>query len=185
MFMKSGSRVGNRAFAAIIVLLLGPPMVGAADGVDDPMARLLGREITIESSSLGDVFPVGGKLAFVYDDKEQVVRACTRQASGQDKPWRSDLAKPCGITLAFKKGTRYCTLEDVKTGDAETLASCHRLRSEELALKATDATVSEVHDLLVFLLKSDVGKPVIAILVDSPSRVTTGGIIVGCCSGPH
>jgi hypothetical protein len=80
--------------------------------------------------------------------------------------------------LTFTKGTRYCTVDDVKTGDAELLSTCHRMRSKEIALQQS-AQGTEVHDLVVFLVRSEPGKPVIAILVDSPSRVTGGTVIVG------
>ena len=32
------------------------------------------------------------------------------------------------------RGQRYCTLEDVKAGNAEVLAACHRLRSQDVAM---------------------------------------------------
>ena len=127
----------------------------------------------------GEDFPIGGKIAFVFDDKEKVVRICTRQGTGQDKPWRSDLAEPCGVTLTFTRGTRYCSVEDVKTGDGEVLSTCHRMRSKEIALQPEAAQGVELHDLVVFLVQSEAGKPVIAILVDSPSRVTGGTVIIG------
>ncbi len=182
MFRKIGWGAKKRAYAVGIALLFGATLVGAANGVDDALAGWLGQEITIKSSSHGDDFPIGGKIAFVFDDKERVVRICTRQGTGQDKPWRSDLAEPCGVTLTFTRGARYCTVEDVKTGDAEVLSTCHRMRSKEIALQPESAQGVELHDLVVFLVQSEAGKPVIAILVDSPSRVTGGTVIIG---GPH
>ena len=32
-----------------------------------------------------------------------------------------DFATPCGVTMSFTRGTRYCTVDDVKTGNAEVL----------------------------------------------------------------
>jgi len=174
--LVSGAR--KCACAAGAALLLGASLASAADGVEDAMAKWLGREITVETSSLGEDFPVGGKLTLTYDEDDKVVRVCTRQAEGQEKPWRSELAVPCGVKLTFKQGTHYCSVEDLKTGDAETLASCHRLRSEEIPLKPANAPVAEMHDLLVFLVKGNAGKPVVAILIDSPSRVTSGVVVI-------
>jgi hypothetical protein len=180
MYSKLVSGARKCACAAGAALLLGASLAVAADGADDAMANWLGREITINTTSLGEDFPAGGKLTLTYDDEKNVVRLCTRQPTDQVKPWRNDLAQSCGVTLTFKKGTRYCSVEDLKTDDAETLVNCHRLRSEEITLKPANAQ-AETHDLLVFLVKSEPGKPVIAILVDSPSRVTSGGapIIIG------
>ena len=179
MFNKTNRSARKCAYAAGAALLLGATFVAAADGVDNAMAGWLGREITIRSSSFADDFPVGGKITFVYDQTEHVVRACTRQAAEQDKPWRSDLAVPCDVTLTFTRGSRYCSLQEIKAGNAEVLASCHRMRSREIALQPNAKDAAELHDVLVFLVQSEADKPVIAILVDSPSRVTTGGIIVG------
>jgi hypothetical protein len=179
MFRKFGLGAAKRAYAAGAALLLGATLVGAAENVDDAMAGWLGREITVKSSTIGDDFPVGGKLTFIYDESEQVVRVCTRQGATQRKPWRSDLSVPCGVTLSFKRGTRYCTLDDVMAGNGEVLSTCHRMRSKEIALQPANADGVELHDLIVFLVQGERGKPVIAILVDSPSRVTSGGIVVG------
>lgn len=178
MYGKTTSRDKKRAFAVGAALLLGASLASAADSVDNELSGWLGREITVKSSTIADDFPIGGKLTFVFDDAEKVVRVCTRQSTAE-KPWRSELAEPCGVTLTFTRGTRYCTVEEVKAGDAETLATCHRMRSREIALQPAAAKSAELHDLLVFLVKSEVGKPVIAILVDSPSRVTGGGVVVG------
>ena len=51
---------------------------GGAGGVDDALAGWLGKEFTIDSSNLNDHIPVGGKLTFIYDSDENVVRVCTR-----------------------------------------------------------------------------------------------------------
>jgi hypothetical protein len=91
-----------------------------------------------------------------------------------------DLAGGCNVALLFTQGTRYCTLEDVKAGDGEVLSQCHRLRSREVALKpAATKGMVELKDLLVFLLPGAKGKNSIAILVDTPARVTGDGVIVG------
>lgn len=114
--------------------------------------KWLDREISVSDA---------GKLTLVRDAASDTVRACTTSVG--------ELADGCDVTLTYTAGERFCTLEDVKAGDGETLASCHRLRSSESASK----------DLIVFLLSHEKGEDAIAILVDSPSRVTEGGIIVG------
>ena len=53
-------------------------------------------------------------------------------------PWRMDFATPCSVTLTFTRGTRYCTVEDVKAGNAEVLSSCHRLRSRDVAMRPVE-----------------------------------------------
>lgn len=179
MFRKFRWGARKRAYAMGAALLLGATLVGAADGVDNAMASWLGREITINSSTIGDDIPVGGKLTFIYDASDQVVRVCTRQSAAQRRPWRSDLAVPCSVTLTFTRGTRYCTVEDVKAGDGEVLSACHRMRSKEIALQPESAQGVELHDLIVFLVQGENGKRTIAILVDSPSRVTANGVAVG------
>jgi hypothetical protein len=180
MFRKSGFGARERAFAALAALLFGATMVGAANGVDDALAGWLGREITIEKSTIADDIPVGGKLTFIYDASDDVVRVCTRQVTSQRRPWRSDLASPCNVTLRFTRGTRYCTLEDVKAGNAEVLSSCHRLRSREVALKPSSPRGDvELQDLLVFLVEGANNKHVISILVDTPARVTSTGLAEG------
>jgi hypothetical protein len=123
--------------------------------------------------------PTGGKLTFVFDSEDNVVRICTRNTSRQRSAWSMDFATPCGVTMLFTRGTRYCTLEDVKTGDAEVLSTCHRLRSRDIAMlpPKLKGTV-ELNDMIAFLIKGDGGKPVMSILVDSPARVTDGGTIV-------
>lgn len=151
-----------------------------AGDVNQIYAGWLGREITIQTSPINDQIPVGGKLTFIYDSGDDVVRICTRNAPGQRGPWRMDLAGGCNVALLFTQGTRYCTLEDVKAGDGEVLSQCHRLRSREVALKpAATKGMVELKDLLVFLLPGAKGKNSIAILVDTPARVTGDGVIVG------
>jgi hypothetical protein len=151
-----------------------------AGDVDTTYAPWLGREITITSSPINDQIPVGGKLTFIYDSDDEVVRICTRTAPGQRGPWRMDLAGGCNVALNFTRGTRFCTLEDVKAGDGEVLSSCHRLRTREVALEPSATTdVVELKDMIVFLLPGQRGRNSIAILVDSPSRVTGDGVVVG------
>ena len=56
------------------------------------------------------------------------------------------------------------------------LSSCHRLRTRDVAMRPAKAKGAvELNDMVVFLVQSENGKPVMAILVDSPSRVTGGG----------
>jgi hypothetical protein len=155
-------------------------LLAMAGEIASTYAAWLGREITITSSPINDQIPVGGKLTFIYDPEDDVVRICTRTAPGQRGPWRMDLASGCNVALLFTKGTRYCTLEDVKAGDGEVLSQCHRLRSREVALKPSAARDEvELKDMIVFLLPGERSKNSIAILVDSPSRVTGSGVIVG------
>jgi hypothetical protein len=180
MFRQLVSGARRRGVAVGAALLIGAAtLVGAADGVDDALAGWLGREITIESSSIDDQIPVGGKLTFIYDSTDEVVRVCTRQVAAQRKPWRSDFASPCNVTLTFTRGTRYCTLEDVKAGNGEVLSQCHRMRSREVALTAATAKGLELHDVIVFLHEAPNNKHVISILVDTPARVTGSGLGVG------
>ena len=179
MFRQAGLIARRRGFALGASLLLGATMVVAANGVDETLMGWLGREMTIESSTIENEIPVGGKLTFIYDSADDVVRVCTRQVAVQRKPWRSDLAVPCGVTLRFTRGTRYCTLEDVKAGNAEVLSSCHRLRSREVALSPSTARGLELNDMIVFLVQGDNDKHVISILVDSPARVTGSGMATG------
>jgi hypothetical protein len=152
-----------------------------AGDVNQAYSGWLGREITITSSPVNDQVPVGGKLTFIYDSGDEVVRICTRTAPDQRGPWRMDLAGGCNVSLLFTQGTRYCTIEDVKAGDGEVLSQCHRLRSREVALKPSASKNGvELKDLLVFLLQKDAsGEHKIAILIDTPSRVTDGGVIIG------
>ena len=83
------------------------------------------------------------------------------------------------VALTFTQGTRYCTFDDVKAGNAEVLASCHRLRSRDFAMRPSKVKGAvELNDMIAFLVKGDGGKPVMSILVDSPARVTESGVIV-------
>jgi hypothetical protein len=69
----------------------------------------------------------------------------------------------------------------VKAGDGEVLSQCHRLRSREVALQqAPSSNLIELKDMIVFFIPGATrGKYAIAILVDSPARVTEGGVIFG------
>jgi len=53
------------------------------------------------------------------------------------------------------------------------------MRSKEVALKPATPDGAELNDLLVFLVQGQNGKHQISILVDTPSRVTSGGGAVG------
>jgi hypothetical protein len=156
---------------------------GAATAADPnpAVAPWLGKEITITSSSLSDHVPAGAKLTLVYDAEDDVVRVCTRSIPTKRAVWRMDFAVPCLVALNVVPGERYCSADDVNTGDAEILATCHRLRSHDVALHpaATKGAV-ELHDVIVFLLQPVPGQGhSIAILLDSPSRVTHAGHIIG------
>lgn len=161
-------------------LLLGAVLAWAGE-VDSALSGWLGREITIETSTFSDKIPIGGKLTFVYDSSDDVVRVCTRNGPNQRGLWRMDMAAGCNATLTFTRGTRYCSFEDVKAGDGEVLSQCHRLRSRDVALKPAKAkgAAIELQDMIVFLVPAEQGKHGIAILVDSPSRVTDNGSATG------
>ena len=119
------------------------------------LAGWLGKEFTVESSTLNDHMPTGGKLTFVFDSDENVVRICTRNSSKQREPWRMDFATPCGVTMSFTRGTRYCTFDDVKTGNAEVLSSCHRLRSRDIAMRPSKVKGTvELNDMIAFLVQA-------------------------------
>jgi len=179
MYRKSSWRAAKRGFSMLAAVMLGAAVAAPSTGIDDALAGWLGKEMTIQSSTLADQIPVGGKLTFIYDSSDNVVRVCTRQVAAQRTPWRSDLAVPCGVTLTFTRGTRYCTIDDVKTGNAEVLSSCHRLRSREVALQPSTTKGLELNDMIIFLVEGQNSKHLISILVDSPARVTTSGSAVG------
>jgi hypothetical protein len=152
----------------------------SADGPAKPLEGWLGREFTLDSSTVDDHMPVGGKLTFVFDSSDNVVRVCTRTVATQRGPWRMDFAVPCGVTLTFTAGQRYCTAEDVKAGNAEVLSACHRLRTRDVAMRPSRVRGAvELNDMIVFLVEAPAGKHAIWILVDSPARVTDGGILSG------
>ncbi len=81
--------------------------------------------------------------------------------------------------MLFTRGTRYCTLEDVKTGNAEVLSSCHRLRTRDVAMRPSRVKGAvELNDMIAFLVQGENGKRTMSILVDSPARVTDDGSVV-------
>jgi hypothetical protein len=170
----------RRMGALAAALLLGATIAAAADP-DPSIAGLLGREITIESESGSNLMPLGGKLTFAFDPESNVVRICTRTSASQKSPWVMDLVPGCIVALTLTRGDRFCTIEDVKAGNAEVLASCHRLRGSDVALQPKVKGATELHDLIVFPVVGGPGKPSVVILIDSPSRLTGGTVIVGCC----
>ena len=181
MLRKLTTYVRRTAMLGATALVLGTTLATAGDGSpDDALSGWLGREFTIQASSVGDFVPVGGKMTFIYDSGDNVVRVCTRNVNGQRGAWKMDLAVPCGVELTFTRGTRYCTAEDVKAGNAEVLSACHRLRSHDVAMhpSAVKGAV-ELNDMIVFLVPAENGKHAISVLVDSPARVTDGGTFSG------
>jgi len=161
-------------------LVFGAGMAVAQEAVPDKvLADWLGTEFTVQSSSVGDRMPLGGKLTFVFDANKNVVHLCTRNADEQNEPWKMDFAKPCGVTMTFTAGTRYCSADDIKTGDAEMLASCHRLRTHDVAMRPSEEKGAvELNDMVAFLVKGKDGKQSMTILVDSPARLTEDGSVV-------
>jgi hypothetical protein len=161
-------------------LLLGTALcVAQSAAPDEILAQWLGQEFTVESSTLNDHMPKGGKLTFVFDADANVVHVCTRNSTTQSEPWHMDFAAPCGVTMTFTRGTRYCTLEDVKTGNAEVLASCHRLRTRDVAMRPSKVKgAAELNDMIAFLVPLENGKQTMTILVDSPARMTADGTVV-------
>jgi hypothetical protein len=145
---------------------------------DQNLSAWLGEEFTIDSPSNGDFMPNGGKLTFTYDKSKDVVHLCTRPVADQEGAWKMDLSKPCGVTMTFTAGTKYCTEEDVKAGNAEVLASCHRLRARDVSLRPAQAKGAvELNDMVAFLVKHADGKRSMTIFIDSPARMTDGNII--------
>ncbi|HLA70372.1 MAG TPA: hypothetical protein VK624_02605 [Steroidobacteraceae bacterium] len=178
--LTNGLRKSGIAGTAAALFLLGATLAVAGDATpEEPLAGWLGREYTVESSTLNDHMPTGGKLTFIFDSDDNVVRVCTRTVQAQRGPWRMDFAVPCGVTLTFTRGTRYCTLEDVKAGNAEVLSSCHRLRTRDIAMRPAKVKGAiELNDMIAFLVQGENGKHVMSILVDSPARVTENGQII-------
>jgi hypothetical protein len=177
------SRFGMRGLAAAL-LFMGATVASAQEVTADPLlGNWLGKEFTVKSSTLNDHMPMGGKLTFVFDGSDNVVRICTRTVAAQRGPWTMDFANPCSVTMTFTHGTRFCTLDDVKTGDAEVLSTCHRLRSRDVAMRPAKLKGTiELNDMIAFLVKGDDGQVYMSILVDSPARVTEGGsVVVSCC----
>lgn len=172
-------RFGMRGLAAAL-LLMGATVASAQETVDSVMSDWLGKEFTIDASTLNDHMPVGGKLTFIFDSDDNVVRVCTRTVSSQRGPWRMDFATPCGVTMTFTRGTRFCSEEDVKAGNAEVLSACHRLRSRDVAMRPAKVKGTvELNDMIAFLVKGADGKKYLSILIDSPARVTDEGTVHG------
>ena len=179
-----GKRTSNEKLSGISMmaaaLLLGATVAAAQEpSKDNVLAGWVGKEFTVKSSSLSDPVPIGGKLTLVLDSDANV-RVCTRNAETQSEPWRLDFAASCGVTMTFTQGARYCTADDVKTGNAEMLASCHRLRARNVAMHRSKVKGAvELNDIVAFLVQGDDGKQSMTILVDSPARVTgEGGVII-------
>jgi hypothetical protein len=181
MNLKLGSRLRYLALSATTAFLcLGSALADAQQpATEATIGNWLGREFTVVSANSTKHMPIGGKLTFVYDASDNVVRVCTRSVASQRGEWRMDFAIPCSVTLTFTPGTRFCTVEDVKAGNAEVLSACHRLRSRDVAMhpSAVKGAV-ELNDMIAFPVNGDDGKLAIAILVDSPARVTDGDVIV-------
>lgn len=170
---------GMRGLAAALLLMGATYALAQEAAPDKALDGWLGREFTVQSSTINDRIPVGGKLTFIFDREENLVRVCTRTVSTQRGAWRMDFASPCGVTMTFTRGTRFCTFEDVKSGNAEVLSSCHRLRSRDIAMRpaAVKGTI-ELNDMIAFLVQDTDGKPAMSVLVDSPARVTDDGSVV-------
>jgi hypothetical protein len=168
-----------RALAAALLFTAAPFASAQEAEPDAALDGWLGKEFTVESTTVADSMPIGGKLTFIFDGADKAVRICTRSVGAQRGTWRADFAVPCNVTMTFTRGTRFCTLDDVKTGNAEVLSSCHRLRSRDVAMRPpkVKGTV-ELNDMIAFLIKGTDGHKYMSILVDSPSRVTDDGAIV-------
>lgn len=173
-----GKRLRISVMAA--ALLLGATLAAAEEpATDKVLAGWLGEEFSVQSSTLKAPVPIGGKLTFVLDSETNLVRVCTRNSENQSEPWRMDFATPCGVTMSFTRGTRYCTADDVKAGNAEVLASCHRLRTRDVAIRpANEKGAVELNDLVAFLVQGEDGQKSMTILVDSPARLTAEGTVI-------
>jgi hypothetical protein len=171
-------KIGISVMAAI--LATGAALAVAQDkAADDVLSEWLGKEFTVTSSTLSEHMPTGGKLTFVFDSEDNVVRVCTRNTNKQRLQWQADFATPCGVTMLFTPGTRFCTVDDVKAGNAEVLSTCHRLRSRDIAMRPSKVKGAvELNDMIAFLVKADDGSTAMSILVDSPARVTEGGVVI-------
>lgn len=159
-------------------LLVGSSAWAEEKQPDENLSAWLGEEFTIDAPVRNEFMPNGGKLTFTYDSTGDVVHVCTRTVADQEGAWKMDLGKPCGVTMTFTAGTKYCTEEDVKAGNAEVLASCHRLRARDVSLRPAQAKGAvELNDMVAFLLNDADGKKSMAILVDSPARMTEGILV--------
>jgi hypothetical protein len=179
--MKYAKRSMLFGTLAAVMLTTAGTSAYAADA--DPVAvPWLGNEIVITASEQNDHVPQGGRLTLIYDASDGVYRLCTRPVATQRAAWRGDWQIPCAVTLNFTKGARYCTRTEVSAGNAEVLATCHRLRSREVVMHpSATANGGELHDMIVFLIEPSASKRKggISILLDSPARVTHNGHIHG------
>lgn len=169
------------AAAAGAAILAATTRTAIGQEADSLVQAWLGSEFTILSSSLEDHVPARGKITFVFDAEEGLYRACTRRGAGQATSWKEDWAQACAVTFRLVKAQRYCNLAEIKAGNQETLADCHRLTSSEVAMHASQVPGSvELHQTIVFpLAASAAGKRGIAMLIDSPARLTHNGVIHG------
>jgi len=176
--VTKGRKLGISVFTGTV--LLAAAIAWAQEALpDDVLSGWLGREMVVQSSTINDHMPVGGKLTFIFDGSDNVVRVCTRTAPGQQTAWHMDFTVPCGVTMTFTRGTRYCTADDVKAGNAEVLSTCHRLRSRDIAMHPAKVKGTvELNDMIAFLVQAADGEKKFVILVDSPARVTDGGSVV-------
>jgi hypothetical protein len=173
-----GRKIGLTLVTATLLLGMSSAMAQEVKP-DDSLTGWLGREFTVDTVTASQPVPIGGKLTFIFDSDDNSIRICTRTVAAQKSPWTMDLAVPCNVAMKFTKGTRYCTIEDVKTGNAEVLSNCHRLRSHDVALRPSSVKGAvEVSDVIAFPGRDADGRLILTILVDSPSRVTGDGIIV-------
>src|SRR5690348_5060493 len=98
---------GMRGLAAAL-LFMGATFAQAQEAAPDKVLEgLLGREFTVQSTTINDRIPLGGKMTFIFDREENVVRVCTRSVSTQRGAWRMDFASPCGVAMTFTRGTRF------------------------------------------------------------------------------
>jgi hypothetical protein len=173
-----GKKLGLSLVAA--TLMLSATVASAQEPApDNALSSWIGKEFTVASSTLNDHMPTGGKLTFIFDGSDNVIRICTRTVTGQRAAWQMDFSSPCGVTLTFTRGERYCSIDDVKAGNAEVLSSCHRLRSRDIAMRPSKTKGAvELNDMIAFLVTDENGKKAMAILIDSPARVTEGGVVI-------
>jgi hypothetical protein len=167
----------HRSAAGALAVLLGCAISAMAAEPDPLVSPWLGREMRVGTTNMNDHLPLNGRLTFVYDADDDVVRVCTRSIPALRATWRMDLAVPCNVALNFIRGSRYCSRQEVNTGDAEVLATCHRLRSRDVAMHpAAQKDAVELHDMIVFLIKGAEGdRPSAYVLLDSPAHLTHAG----------
>ena len=165
--------------ATATLLVTGGAALAQSATADSALSAWLGKEFTVTSSTVNDHMPVGGKLTFIFDGDDNVVRVCTRTVAAQRSAWQMDFSNPCGVTMTFTRGLRYCTVDDVKAGNAEVLSACHRLRSRDVAMRPSRVKGAiELNDMIAFPVQMENSSVGMAILVDSPARVTDSGLVV-------